>query len=271
LSLPHNKITAGFCTHSSGNHAQAIAYAAKSLKVPAYIVMPETANPVKVKAVANYGAEIIFCAPTQRDREATVERVRQETGATFIHPYNDSKVIEGQATAAKELIAAFPDINTLFAPVGGGGLLSGSCLSARYFGKNIQVYGCEPEQANDAWMSMQSGQIEPARGLPTSADGLMTSLGDLTFEIIRNEVSGIITVTEDQIAEAMKFVWERMKLIIEPSSAVPLAALLNNRELFVGRKIGIIISGGNVDFSQLAFLKEPAPQNEAKVNIYSSY
>jgi len=251
LSLGPEEITKGICTHSSGNHAQAVAYAAKMLGIKAYIVMPKTATRVKVDAVHGYGAEVIFCEPNQKAREETVLQVQQRTGAVFIHPYNNLKVIEGQATCAKELIESRSDLDAIFAPVGGGGLLSGTCLSAAYFGKDINVYAGEPEEVNDAFLSLQKGEIVPATGKISIADGLMTSLGNLTFPIIREQVSGIFTVTEAEIRQSTRFIWERMKIIIEPSSAVPLAALLKTRELFKGKKVGIIITGGNVDFNHI--------------------
>ncbi len=254
LILPKNKSEKGLCTHSSGNHAQAIAYAARVLGVKAYIVMPRTAKKVKVAAVESYGAEVIFCEPNQKAREEMVQKVQEETGAFFIHPYNNTQVIEGQATAAKELLSSYPEINTLFVPVGGGGLLAGTCLSAKYFGREeVQVYAGEPEMVNDAWQSIQQDTIAPATGNPTIADGLTVSLGDLTYPIIKEEVTGILTVSEEDIISTMRTVWERMKIIIEPSSAVPIAALIKNSELFTGKKVGIIISGGNVDLSELPF------------------
>ncbi len=209
---------------------------------------------VKVSAVESYGAEVIFCEPNQKAREEMVQKVQEETGAYFIHPYNNTQVIEGQATAAKELLSSYPEINTLFVPVGGGGLLAGTCLSAKYFGREeIQVYAGEPEMVNDAWQSIQQDTIAPATGNPTIADGLTVSLGDLTYPIIKEEVTGILTVSEADIISTMKMVWERMKIIIEPSSAVPIAALIKNSELFTGKKIGVVISGGNVDLSELPF------------------
>lgn len=253
LILPKNKLSKGLCTHSSGNHAQAIAYAAQILGTKAIIVMPHTANKLKLAAVRGYGAEVIFCEPTQKAREEAVEKVENETGANFIHPYNNYQVIEGQATAAKELISSIPEMDSLFVPVGGGGLLSGTCLAAKYFGKDIKVYAGEPELVNDAWQSIQQSTIAPATGNKTIADGLMTSLGSLTYPIIKDEVAGIITVSESEIISAMRLVWERMKIIIEPSSAVPLAALIKNASLFEGKQVGIIISGGNVDLDELPF------------------
>ncbi len=251
LSLNKTELEKGLCTHSSGNHAQAVAYAAQMLECKAYIVMPRTGSRVKVEAVRSYGAEVIFCEPNQKAREETVLEVQQRTGATFIHPYNNLKVIEGQATSAKELIEAHPELEIILTPVGGGGLLSGTCLSASYFGKDIKVYAGEPEEVNDAFLSLEKGEIVPATGKPTIADGLMTSLGNHTFEIISEHVSGILTVSEYEIREATRLIWERMKIVVEPSSAVPLAALLKNKELFHGKKVGIILTGGNVDLDSL--------------------
>lgn len=253
LILPRHKLEKGLCTHSSGNHAQAVAYAAGVLNTKAYIVMPRTANKVKVAAVRDYGAEIIFCEPTQKAREEAVERLAKETGAHFIHPYDNQHVIEGQATAAKELLSTYPDISTILVPVGGGGLFSGTCLAAKYFGRETHVYAGEPEVVNDAWQSIQQENIVPATGNITVADGLMTSLGKLTYPIIRDESQGVITVEERHIIATMKLIWERMKIIVEPSSAVPLAAIIHNRELFIGKRIGVILSGGNVDINNLPF------------------
>ncbi len=253
LSLSPVQLKKGLCTHSSGNHAQAIAFAAKMLGTKAYIVMPKTATKVKVDAVKGYGAEVIFCEPNQKAREETVKTVQQNTGAEFIHPYNHLKVIEGQATAAKELLEEIPNLNTLFVPVGGGGLFSGTCLSAAYFGNQVDVYAGEPELVNDAFLSLEKGEIVPATGKVTVADGLMTSLGDITFAILQKHAAGIFTVSEAEIVAATRLIWERMKIIVEPSSAVPLAALLKHKEAFVGKKIGIVLSGGNVDLGNLPF------------------
>lgn len=252
LSLDPETLQKGLATHSSGNHAQAIAFAAKTLGTRAYIVMPQNAPPVKVAAVKGYGAEVIFCEPNQEARESTLNNIVEKTGAEFIHPYNHWKVIEGQATAAKELLESTGKLDAIFTPVGGGGLLSGTALSAHYFSPSTQVYGTEPEGAADAVLSFKSGQIEKAPYVNTIADGLLTTLGTITLPIIRNHVKDILLVNDQEIKAALKLVYERMKIVIEPSCAVPLAALLKNKEQFKGQKIGIILSGGNVDVLQLS-------------------
>ena len=252
-SLDHAAFEKGVATHSSGNHAQALAWAAALSGANAYIVMPSNSSPVKVEAVKGYGGRITFCEPTLSSREKTLLRVIEETGAVEIHPYNDYRIIAGQATSALELIEEIPFLDTIIAPVGGGGLLSGTALSAFYFSKGIRVIAAEPEQANDAFRSFASGTFMPSVDPQTIADGLRTSLGSLTFPIILKYVNEIVTVSEESIINAMKFIWERMKIIIEPSSAVPLAALLENKDSFYGLKIGIILSGGNVDLENLPF------------------
>lgn len=252
LSIENAQAKKGVATHSSGNHAQAIALAAKNRGIPAYIVMPENAPEVKKRAVKGYGAEITFCEPTLEARESTLEKVVETTGATFIHPYNDLKIIAGQGTAAKELIEDHPELDIILVPVGGGGLLSGSAIAAEAMDNTIKVIGCEPEIANDAYLSLQTGELMPAKNTQTVADGLRTSLGELTFACIQEHVHSIVTVSEEQIIEAMRFVWERMNIIIEASCAVPVAALFQNKiENAKGEKIGIIITGGNVDLDHL--------------------
>ncbi len=252
LSLPKEKLQYGVATHSSGNHAQAIAFAARQVGTKAYIVMPENSPRVKVEAVQDYGASITFCAPNQQAREATLNAIVQKTGAEFIHPYNDDRVIAGQATCAKELIEEIGEPDILIAPVGGGGLMSGSLLAAHYFSPKTIVYAAEPEGAADAVLSIKSGKIEKAAFVNTIADGLMTSLGDKTLPIIREYVKDVLLVNDEEIKSAMRLVYERMKIVAEPSSLVPLAAVLRNKELFHGRKTGIIITGGNVDLTKLA-------------------
>ncbi len=252
IRLTDKELENGLVTHSSGNHAQAVARAAQLLGVPAYIVMPENAPSIKVEATQGYGAEIIFCKNVE-DREPTVRAVVERTGATFIHPYNDYNVIAGQATCAMELLQDVEELDVIMAPVGGGGLLSGTALSTRYWSPSTKVIGAEPDIVNDAWRAMQSGQIESNTSTDTIADGLRTNLGEKTFDIIRQHVDDIITVSEEAIIEAMKLVWERMKIIIEPSCAVPLAAVLQNKERFEGEKVGIILTGGNVDLKKLPF------------------
>lgn len=251
FSLDDSQLKSGVATHSSGNHAAALSRAAMLRGTNAHIVMPENSSPVKIAAVKQYGGKITFCKSDLASREETLEKVVAMTNSTEIHPYNNPVIIAGQATAAKELIedAGAPDI--LIAPVGGGGLLSGTALSARYFASGTSVIAAEPEQANDAWRSFHEKKFIPSVNPDTIADGLRTSLGTLTFPIIMDNVHDIVTVSEAAIVEAMKLIWERMKIIIEPSSAVPLAALIENQIETRNTKIGIIISGGNVDLSSL--------------------
>ena len=253
FSLDDESASKGVATHSSGNHAQALARAAALRNIPAYIVMPETAPKVKVAAVKGYGGKITFCKPTLEAREETLHEIVGKTGAVEIHPYDNLNVIEGQATAVKELVEAHPDLDIILCPVGGGGLLSGSALSARFFSRGTIVIGCEPAGADDAYRSFYSGKFVPSVNPKTIADGLLTSLGKYTFPIIREFVSDIVTVEEATIIEAMRLVYERMKIIIEPSSAVPLATLLENKVDVTGKKVGIIFSGGNVDLNHLPF------------------
>jgi len=244
---------AGVATHSSGNHAAALARAAKIAGIPAYIVMPETAPDIKKAAVKEYGGQIIECKPTQAAREETLEKVVKETGATFIPPYDHMDVIEGQATCALELVEEISDLDILMTPVGGGGLLSGTALAAHYLNPEIKIIAGEPEGANDAYLSFTTKSLKPMIGPDTIADGLLTSLGKINFRIILDHVDDILTVNDHQIIAAMRLIMERMKIIIEPSCSVPLAALLANKERFAGKKVGIILSGGNVNLAKLPF------------------
>jgi len=253
FSLSDDEAAMGVATHSSGNHAQALARAARLRGVKAYIVMPENAPQVKVDAVNGYGAEITFCEPTLLARETTLKQVIKETGALEIHPYDKFEIVAGQATAAKELIQEHPDLDLILAPVGGGGLLAGTALAAKYFSEKAKVIACEPAGADDAYRSFKAGYIIPSENPDTIADGLLTSLGVLNFEIIKDEVTDVVTVSEDSIKKAMKLIWERMKIIIEPSSAVPFAAVLENKIEVRNKKAGIIISGGNVDLAKVPF------------------
>lgn len=254
LSLSKEKLANGVATHSSGNHAQAIAFAAALVGAKAYIVMPENSPKVKISAVQGYGAEVTFCINTQEERELAVKKIIDRTGAEFVHPFNDYRVIAGQATAAKELIEdAGVVLDHIVAPVGGGGLLSGTALSAHYFSKGTTVYAAEPEGAADAILSFRSGKIEKAPYIKTIADGLLTNLGSKTFPIIKEFVEDISTVSDDEIIAAMRLIWERMKLVVEPSGAVSLAAVLKNKELFTDKKVGIIFTGGNIDLGKLPF------------------
>jgi threonine dehydratase len=250
LQLTDEQKKKGVTTHSSGNFAQAVTLAARSLNIPAYIVMPSSAPSVKVAAVRGYGGNVIICGPTLVDREEASAKVIEETGATFLHPSNDLNVIIGQGTAAYELMQDHPDLDVVMTPVGGGGLIAGTCIAAE---GNAEVYGGEPFAVDDAYRSLKSGKIESNETTDTIADGLKTQLGDINFPIIRECVKGIIRVTEEEIIAAMKLVWERMKIIIEPSSAVTFAACLSAKETFKNKKVGIIISGGNVDLSKLPF------------------
>ncbi len=252
LSLNPAQIAKGLATHSSGNHAQAIAFAAKTLGTKAYIVMPENSPSVKVNAVKGYGAEVIFCAPNQAAREEALNKIVTETGAEFIHPYDDDRVITGQATCVKELIATVPTLEIVFTPVGGGGLLSGTALGAHYFKPSIKVYAGEPEGAADAVLSFKSGKVEKAPYVNTIADGLLTTLSERTLSIIREHVTDIFLVTEAEIKSALRLVYERMKIVVEPSCVVPLAAVLKHKNLFKGKKISIILTGGNVDLKKFA-------------------
>jgi threonine dehydratase len=254
FSLEEDKVVRGVATHSSGNHAQALARAAQIRGCKAYIVMPETAARVKVEAVKGYGGEIFFCKPTLASREETLQEVVGRTGATEVHPYNDYRVIAGQATAACELFEETGPLDVIMAPVGGGGLLSGTALATSYLSRSTQVIAAEPANADDAFRSFTTRQLVPSINPKTMADGLLTSLGSLTFPIILDQVHRIITVSEQTIIQAMLLTWERMKIIIEPSSAVPLAAVLENHDDFRGKRIGIIISGGNVSFDKLPWV-----------------
>ena len=253
LQLPEEARKKGVVTHSSGNFAQALSLAAKSLGVPAYIVMPSSAPNVKIEAVRGYGGEVIVCEPTLAAREKASEQIRLEKGATFLHPSNDNEVILGQGTACKELLESYPDLNVVFAPVGGGGLIAGTALSAHYFGSECSVFGGEPFEVDDAYRSLISGKIETNSTTNTIADGLKTQLGDKNFPIIQKHVKGIIRVTEEEIVQAMRLLWERLKIVCEPSCAVPFAAIIREKEQFANQKVGIIISGGNVDLGKLPF------------------
>lgn len=252
LSLPKEKQAKGIATHSSGNHAQAIAYAARTLGIKAYIVMPENSPRVKVEAVQGYGAEVFFCEPNQPAREKRLNDVVEKTGACFIHPYNNYDVITGQATCAKEFFEENLLLDCIVAPVGGGGLLSGTALSTHFYSPGTCVYAGEPEGAADAILSLKSDKIESAPYVNTIADGLLTTLGDKTFPLIKKYVTDIFTVSDEEILAAMRLVYERMKIVVEPSGVVPLAAVLNNKSRFAGKRVGIIFSGGNVELGRLA-------------------
>ena len=251
FSLSNEEIKNGVCTHSSGNHAGALSRAARLRSTPAHIVMPRNSNPIKVAAVKEYGGIITFCEPTLEARESTLAEVKKKTGAIEIHPYDDYRIIAGQATAALEVFESgiLPDF--ILAPVGGGGLLSGTALSTHYTSPETRVIAAEPAGADDAFRSFTSGVFQPSVNPQTLADGLLTSLGSLTWPLIQKYVNEILTVKEATIIQAMKWIWERMKIIIEPSSAVPLAAVLENRDKFRDARVVIILSGGNADLDHL--------------------
>lgn len=245
--------TNGFATHSSGNHAQAVALASKVAGNKAYIVMPNNAPEVKKKAVIGYGAEVTFCEPNEQARAAACNKIIEETGAIFVHPFNDSRIIAGQATAAKEFIEEEHDLDYIITPVGGGGLAAGTALVASYVSPNTKVILGEPEKVNDTYLSFKSGKLTPVGTEKSIADGLLVSVGSLNFEIIKNHVEAVVTVSETEIISAMRLIWERMKIIIEPSSAVAIATVLKQKDQLAGKKVGIIITGGNVDLGNLPF------------------
>ena len=253
MQLSDEQKQCGVITHSSGNFAQAVSLAARELGVKAYIVMPSNAPKVKKSAVAGYGGEIVECEPNMKAREAAVDKIVKEKGCTFIHPSNDLNVILGQGTATIELLEDYPNLNYIFSPVGGGGLVAGTILAAKYFGSGCKVVGGEPATMDDAYRSLKAGEIDEYNNGETIADGLRTHLGDINFPIIKQDIEKITTVTEQEIIDAMRLIWERMKIVIEPSSAVAFAALLKEKDEYRGKKCGVVLSGGNVELSKLPF------------------
>ena len=251
LKLTDEQKNNGVVTHSSGNHAQAISLAAKKIGIKAYIVMPSNAPKIKKEAVKGYGGELIECESNLEAREAAAKDLVDSKRATFIHPSNNLDVIIGQGTASKELIEQYGSFDHILVPIGGGGLIAGSALAAKYFGDNCSVIGTEPFEVDDAYRSLISGKIETNITTNTIADGLRTQLGDKNFPIIRNEVKEIIRITEDEIIDSMKLIWQRLKIICEPSCSLPLAGVLKNKDKFKGKKIGIVITGGNIDLDNL--------------------
>ena len=254
-SLSDKEAEKGACTHSSGNHAQAVAYAAMKRNIPAYIVMPENAPKVKIEAVKGYGAKITLCKPTLKSRKETLEKIAEKTGAYVVHPFNEPKVIAGQGTAALELIEDVGDLDAICAPIGGGGLMSGTCIAAKDMLPNVRLFGAEPKGADDAYRSLKEGKLLPQENPNTICDGLLTSMGENTWNILKDHLEDIITVDDEEVITAMRLVWERMKIIIEPSCATPLAAILTPefKKLENIETIGIILTGGNVDLSKLPF------------------
>ena len=251
FSLDDAEARRGVVTHSSGNHGAAVAWAAARRGIPAWVVMPENSAEIKKAAVKGLGATVRFCAPTLEARDTTCAAVQAETGAVLVHPYDDWRVIAGQGTAALELLEEVPDLDAIITPVGGGGLLSGTAIASRAINPSIHVYGAEPAGADDAWRSLQSGRIVPQTDPHTIADGLRSSLGVKTFAVLSTLVDGIGTTSEEAIVRAMRLTWDKLKLVIEPSSAVPLAALLERKLPIAGLRVGIVISGGNVDLDRL--------------------
>ncbi len=254
LSLSDEQARHGVVTHSSGNHGAAVALAARNRGIPAYVVMPSSAAEAKKRAVARYGARVTLCEPTQESRESTAKRLTEETGAHFVHPYNDLRVIAGQGTSALELLEDVPNLDVIVCPVGGGGQLSGIAVAAKRLRNGIRVVGAEPAAADDALRSLRAGRVISAGNPQTIADGLRSSLGDLSFALIQSHVDDIVTASEESIIRAMRLVWEILKVVIEPSSAVPVAVLLDRALPVAGRRVGVILSGGNVDMDRLPWL-----------------
>jgi threonine dehydratase len=251
FSLTDAQAARGVATHSSGNHGTCLSYAAGRRGIPCTVVMPRTAPQAKKDAVRGYGGRVVECEPSTSSREAVFAEVVAETGAEFVHPYNDPRVIAGQATCARELIAQVPDLDAVIAPIGGGGMVSGTCLTLAGLAPHIAVYAAEPEQADDAHRSLKAGRIIADDAPVTVADGLKVPLKDLTWHFVRHHVADILTVSEAEIVAAMQLIWKRLKIVMEPSSAVALAAVLKNRPIFANKRVGVIITGGNVDLDAL--------------------
>ena len=251
FGLSDERAARGVATHSSGNHGTCLSYAAGRRGIPCTVVMPRTAPQAKKDAVRGYGGRVVECEPSTSSREAVFADVVAETGAEFVHPYNDPRVIAGQATCSMELIEQADGLDAVVAPIGGGGMVSGTCLTLSNLAPNVRIYAAEPEQADDAYRSFKAGYIIADDAPNTVADGLKVPLKELTWHFVRNHVTDILTVSEEEIVDAMKLIWKRMKIVMEPSSAVPLAAIIKNREVFAGQRIGIIITGGNVDLDKL--------------------
>jgi threonine dehydratase len=253
LQLTQEELDRGIVTASSGNHGAALSMAVSNRGGKTTVVMPNNTPKMKVDNVERNGGEIVWCEPVQESREKVLKELLAETGAVLVHPYNDERIIAGQGTAAKELLEDHPDLDMIISPVSGGGLLSGTLCSAKEMKPEILVYGAEPEEADDAYRSFQSGEIQANETTNTICDGLRAQIGTIPFPIIQEKVDGIITVTEEEIIDAMSMIWERMKIIVEPSSTITLAAILKRKELFAGQKVGLILSGGNVDLGEIPF------------------
>ena len=256
FGLSEEQAKFGVCTHSSGNHALSLSYAAGRRGIPCNVVMPRTAPQAKMDAVRGYGGVITECEASTSSREAALVDVQARTRGEFVHPYNDPRVIAGQATCSRELLDQVEDLDTIIAPIGGGGMISGTCLTKSHIAPEVDVYAAEPKNADDAYRSLKAGHIIADDAPETVADGLKVPLKDLTWHFVRTHVTDILTATEDEIVYAMKLTWKRMKIVMEPSSAVPLATILKNKDVFRGRRVGVIITGGNVDLDKLPWQKE---------------
>ena len=254
FGLTDEQAARGVATHSSGNHGTCLSYAAGRRGIPCTVVMPRTAPQAKKDAVAGYGARVVECEPSTTSREAVFAEVLAETGAEFVHPYNDWRVIAGQATCSAELIEQVEGLDAVVAPIGGGGMISGTCLTLSNLAPGVKIYAAEPEQADDAYRSFKAGHIIADDAPETVADGLKVPLKELTWHFVKSHVTDILTASDPEIVEAMKLIWKRMKIVMEPSSAVPLATILKNPETFAGKRVGIIITGGNVDLDRLPWM-----------------
>ncbi len=255
FGLSEEMAAKGVATHSSGNHALSLSYAAGRRGIPCHVVMPRTAPQAKKDAVRGYGGIITECEPSTTSREAVFAEVQQATGAEFVHPYNDSRVIAGQATCSKELLAQVEGLDAVIAPIGGGGMVSGTCLTLSAIAPHVEIYAAEPEQADDAYRSFKAGHIIADDAPVTIADGLKVPLKELTWHFVSNHVTDILTASEQEIIDAMKLTWARMKIVMEPSCAVPLAVILKNPDVFRGKRVGVIVTGGNVDLDKLPWMK----------------
>lgn len=251
FGLSDEQASRGVATHSSGNHGTCLSYAAGRRGIACTVVMPRTAPQAKKDAVRGYGGKVVECEPSTSSREAVFAEVVAETGAEFVHPYNDARVIAGQGTCSKELIEQVDGLDAVIAPIGGGGMVSGTCLTLSTVAPGVEIYAAEPEQADDAYRSFKAGHIIADDAPNTVADGLKVPLKELTWHFVSNQVTDILTASEAEIVDAMKLIWKRMKIVMEPSSAVPLATVLKNRDVFAGKRVGIIITGGNVDLDKL--------------------
>lgn len=255
FGLSDEKAKKGVATHSSGNHALSLSYAAGRRGIPCHVVMPRTAPQAKKDAVIGYGGKITECEPSTSSREAVFAEVQAATGADFVHPYNDPRVIAGQGTCSRELQEQVERLDAVVAPIGGGGMISGTCLTLSTIAPTIQIFAAEPEMADDAYRSFKAGHIIADDAPETVADGLKVPLKDLTWHFVSTHVTDILTASEDEIVDAMKLIWKRMKIVMEPSSAVPLATILKNKDRFAGKRVGVIITGGNVDLDKLPWMK----------------